>query len=472
MSQLPADCLNDIFEYLEDNGVTLQSCLLVNRLWCEVSVGIFWRTIRKFSTLITCLPNESKEILYKNEIITSTLMSKSPIFNYVSFCKLIRVSELNCNIKHFFDKQQANSSQSLVDKGNIMSQEIYKLLMNQISSLKELDFYPSLKEDIPFPNFIFTSHPGARTCLRDLSVFHCYSDVHSDILYHLSQICHNIQTLSLQLCNVISNGLTNLISTQQNLKHLSFYRFEPYTNLKDIITSLTNFHNTLIELYIIGRQIPLSFFVNFTNLQRIKLSIFDNESFEDYEELQYITFSQLQFLKFKYGCPQRELLIKFLKNNGNNLKELYVIERSKSFNLSIIKFCPKIKRLYTGLTNYDLETLIMIFNKCKYLESIKIYCEGDLNEKDLFEVVTKYSPRSFYKLKLEYDQYARSKLIPKELESFFVSWTNRVPQQPLYLIVNDLMVTDSSFEKDGENMKIIEKFVKLGILTFRKKYRF
>ena len=28
MSQLPADCLNDIFEYLKEDEVTLHSCLL------------------------------------------------------------------------------------------------------------------------------------------------------------------------------------------------------------------------------------------------------------------------------------------------------------------------------------------------------------------------------------------------------------------------------------------------------------
>ncbi len=32
--QLPADCLNDIFKYLEDEMAFLHSCLLVNRLWC------------------------------------------------------------------------------------------------------------------------------------------------------------------------------------------------------------------------------------------------------------------------------------------------------------------------------------------------------------------------------------------------------------------------------------------------------
>ena len=32
MAQLCADCLNEIFEYLENDEVTLLSCLLVNRL--------------------------------------------------------------------------------------------------------------------------------------------------------------------------------------------------------------------------------------------------------------------------------------------------------------------------------------------------------------------------------------------------------------------------------------------------------
>ena len=38
----PTDCLNDIFEYLEKDKFSLHSCLLVNRLWCEVAVRILW----------------------------------------------------------------------------------------------------------------------------------------------------------------------------------------------------------------------------------------------------------------------------------------------------------------------------------------------------------------------------------------------------------------------------------------------
>ena len=46
MSQLPSDCLREIFEYLKDDIVTLHSCLFVNNLWCEVAVRILWRHSR------------------------------------------------------------------------------------------------------------------------------------------------------------------------------------------------------------------------------------------------------------------------------------------------------------------------------------------------------------------------------------------------------------------------------------------
>src|SRR6266480_5767980 len=111
---LPADCLNEFFENLEDDKITLHSCLLVSRFWCKISVRILWRDIWSnryrypvtkdhmlkvdsaiLSTLISCLPNESKELLLKNEIIYISIptskspLSKSPLFNYASFCKVL-----------------------------------------------------------------------------------------------------------------------------------------------------------------------------------------------------------------------------------------------------------------------------------------------------------------------------------------------------------------------------------------------
>src|SRR3954451_19605167 len=78
------DCLNEVFENLEDDKFTLHSCLLVNRLWCKISVRILWRDILNFkdslndkhrskvrlsilSTLFACLPNGSKEFYMRIE---------------------------------------------------------------------------------------------------------------------------------------------------------------------------------------------------------------------------------------------------------------------------------------------------------------------------------------------------------------------------------------------------------------------
>src|SRR6266542_4141730 len=102
------------FEYLEGDIFTLHSCLLVNRLWCKVSVRILWRdtteyNYRTYNTLITCLSDESKEILCRNGIIIST-STKFPTFNYASFCKNLSINQVYYGIEWLLEKQQQNLS--------------------------------------------------------------------------------------------------------------------------------------------------------------------------------------------------------------------------------------------------------------------------------------------------------------------------------------------------------------------------
>src|ERR1043165_8555833 len=97
MSQLNADCLNEIFEHFDNDKVT-HSCLLVSRLWCGVSIRILWMSVWNYNTLIACLPNKSKEILYKNGIIPSTSTSKPALFNYVAFIKNLEIDKVIKNI--------------------------------------------------------------------------------------------------------------------------------------------------------------------------------------------------------------------------------------------------------------------------------------------------------------------------------------------------------------------------------------
>src|SRR6266496_4527565 len=120
MPQLPAECLNEIFEYLEKDKFALHSCLLVNRLWCEVSVRILWRNIwivdsfgyhrlkiqtSILNTLIASLPNESKKILHEKGVLNSAQISNTSLFDYASFCRVLSISEIGQMIINVFKSQ-------------------------------------------------------------------------------------------------------------------------------------------------------------------------------------------------------------------------------------------------------------------------------------------------------------------------------------------------------------------------------
>ncbi|RIA81110.1 hypothetical protein C1645_837525 [Glomus cerebriforme] len=464
MSQLLADCLNEIFEYLENDMVTLHSCLLVNRIWCEVSVKFFWRNIWKYRdsnyrTLIACLPTESKEILLKKGINISTLTSKPPIFNYASFCKILPIHRVGYKLKMILrhDKQY-KQWQNLCNDSYILEQEIYKLYMSQIGSLRKLELILNMDW-----NIAFAFYPGAEDCLKNLSELSYDSDISTELFFQLSQICHNILSLNINYRNHISKELTDLISVQENLKYLSINQFTD-ESLKQIITSIKN-PNNLSKLSIYGEEQPsLLFITKFTNLQELDLSI------GKFEILQHVIFPQLQILKI---YEKFELLTKFIENNGKNLRELYIIHEdycysNDSSNLAIAKSCPNLRKLFVGFKNNELETLKIAFKNCLYLETIKIWCGGNfLSEKEALEMVLKYSHKNLYKVILYHQDYTKSKLLPEELESFFISWANRVPQKSLSLLINDCDYyynARNSLNKSAENMKIIEKYIKLGVI--------
>ncbi|PKC75203.1 hypothetical protein RhiirA1_436462 [Rhizophagus irregularis] len=292
---------------------------------------------------------------------------------------------------------------------------------------------------------------------KNLSELHCYSNLSSEFFYQLSQICHNISLLDIRIGNYISNGLAKLISVQKNLKYFSMKQDDD----NDIPSLITELPNSLIKLNLYGSNcIPLSFISKFSNLQELELSYSYQEDFIGFEELQHIFFPQLQILKIRRAFPRDELLKIFLENNGKNLKEFYLGDfggiSDKSLNLAIARTCPNLKKLSTGFS-YELITLQIVFDGCQYLESIRIWYE-----KKALEAIAKYSHNIDELILYHHSFKARFELLPKELESFFIDWKNRVPQKSLSLII--VTCSTRSLEKNDENMKIIEKYRKLGII--------
>jgi len=451
--QLSADCLNEIFECLGDevDEVTLRSCLLVNRLWCEISVRILWINIQNYKTLFACLPNESKEILHENKIIISTPTSKPPLFNYVTFIKNLS-GLIGEKVESILMKHQQIGNEKCI----IALQEIFKMIMNQ-TTLKKLDFWIGSSHILNVSNIPFTIYPGAMDCLRNLTELRCYPEAYFEFFYPLSQICHNLQSLDINLGDDIENGLSDLISVQQNLKHLRMrvHNYSNYENLSEIITPLTKLSDNIIKLDI---NIPLSFIDKFNNLQELVLELHHS----DFKILQHVILPDLQVLKFEVDCSYHEHLITFLENNGKRLKEIHLPYNDDSINLAITEFCPNLRFLSTLFKYNELRKLKTILSSFQQLERVKVWCgKGLLNENELLETVVKYSQKKFHELIIHYTYSFRSELFSEELEPVFTMWANRIPQQPLSLIIIDC----STYMKvKKESMEVIENFKKMGVI--------
>ncbi|PKC01783.1 hypothetical protein RhiirA5_426171 [Rhizophagus irregularis] len=465
MSQLSADCLFEIFEYLANDKRSLYSCLLVNKLWCNISVRILWRdstnySSRTFITLIKCLPNESKKIISKNIIIHPFPIS-TPMFNYASFCKVLSIYEIQLKFKFLV------RSPEYFIRDYIILIEILKLFMTQISSLKKLDI--QLHKNLPNTNF--TSFPGAENCLKYITELQLFSYINSEFFYNLSQYCHNIKSLIIEFCdNIISDGLKDfLFSIQKNLKYFYIIQSDKSPDLTDLVSSFTTkLYNTVNKFYYSTFNVSFSFINNFTNLQLLEIEHFDTT--DVFEKLAFFIFPYLKILRIDIYTINTKLAIKFLENNGKNLEEFTFCEMTGEsdnlLNLAIAKFCINLKILSTGFKNNELESLKTVLNACKHLEFIKLWIgEVDLlNEKIALEMITNYSPKNLNRIELLYrHQSYTEKLHPEVLDSFFISWTKRLPYFPISIIIKRLDVTES-LDTNEENMNIINKYIKLNVI--------
>ncbi|GET00360.1 hypothetical protein GLOIN_2v1715049 [Rhizophagus clarus] len=124
-----------------------------------------------------------------------------------------------------------------------------------------------------------------------------------------------------------------------------------------------------------------------------------------------------------------------------------------------------LRKLASGFRKSELKSLKKILNSCEHLESIKIWCSGQyLSEKEAIGAVVKHSHENFSELILHHLFRSQSRSFPEELESFFKTWSNRELQKPFSLVIVTNASCVKSLDKFNENVEIIKKYIKLGII--------
>src|SRR4051812_18517605 len=128
------DVIYLVLQELEDDGKTLRSCLLFNRTWCRIIIPILWTNPWKnlkeggekslLSVLLSFLPDNSRDNL--NQRFNISINYRSPLFNYIKYCKHLNLSVLENVINASYSLLRVTSS--LLFKS--IKNEVYKLLIN------------------------------------------------------------------------------------------------------------------------------------------------------------------------------------------------------------------------------------------------------------------------------------------------------------------------------------------------------
>jgi hypothetical protein len=246
-----------------------------------------------YNIILSCLQTSSKQLLFDNDIrLLSTNLSMSPMFNYVSFCKFLKVEIIDNIINLSFNKEEILYKVNYLKKRNLLEQEIYKLFISQCKSIKELEWRTSQ----PLPSFL-----GAPTCFSQL--YTLYIDlyyVNSSNLNEMAQICKDLGDLFISECSQDIPGLISLIDAQRNLKNISFSSLSKGGTCEEIRKALARKGYTINKLSLHGSicVISHSFLTSLINLKYLSIDYYNSDKNEEIKELQrYLAISKFPDLQ-------------------------------------------------------------------------------------------------------------------------------------------------------------------------------
>ncbi|GBC07552.1 hypothetical protein RclHR1_07530001 [Rhizophagus clarus] len=494
MSNLNRDVLFMIFEELQDDSKFLFSCLMVNRLWCEIVIPVLWRkpwcydinyrNKNSLYTIITSyLSDDVKEFLRKKGIQIS---SQSLTFDYLSFCKSINVKIIDeiISIKYLTEYNRF-----------ILQEEIYSFLIRKCPEIKYLNICGTYE---------LVYLPESKVRLESICELTCDTSIDPKYHYRISHICQQIQRIIIINNNYkVNHGTTKLIEFQKNLKYFKWVdKFDddedlyidllvdPYTEIFHILkkhaSTLNHFEVSLqyddydySDYYSIYNDYDYTF-LQYTLLELHNLKVMKIESpiflnsneFEN--ELKKVTYRNLEILKVGIiDIYQATSMIK----NSFYLKELWIDNYYKNYDMfagdsfnfirAICENCFLIEYLsiptFPLLEDYCIE-FEKLLKKCQKLRSLHFkstyYEENELEfGKYLLDVLIKEAPTNLNEIGIPYD----IRLSLDDLEIFLEKWKGR---PAISIIMGEI----SFYRGDNSYRKLIDRYKTEGVIKYTNIY--
>ncbi|CAG8707871.1 7025_t:CDS:1 [Dentiscutata erythropus] len=476
--QLPADCLKEIFELLNDDIRSLHSSINVSKLWCKIGIQILWRHPWKFTgtlnskffwpaivkTLLSCMKDESLMILKQMGIDISISNNKSPMFNYAGYCKYLSPWEINRMVMVIQGRGWWFESNDMSPVEIVIEQELYKLFMSRCSTLKHLII----------PKARILTYPGATMCLSQLSALECSTSIPSTFFKEMAQYCHNLQRLIVEPCDEDVEGLAVLITKQTGLREVELVPTKPkqiktmecHQIGKALVTQATSLKSLYIQNYLCFAPELLASFVNLVTL-RVNICVRFHEGLSS-----SMSFPQLETLEiFEDKSTPFDYYTKVIESTGGNLEKIYFNNVSHADDQELrnyihaITFCCQNIRLVTiVLSNkIEIDELEQLLESCQKIEVLKLQARSlkIIDGERILQLLAVKAPRSLTTLNFDSERpYGCWLFSYKALDEFLNTWKVR-NMKPLSIYF-EIACYEPGF--NAKHYKIIKKYLNEGVL--------
>ncbi|GES93356.1 hypothetical protein GLOIN_2v1671856 [Rhizophagus clarus] len=457
------DVLSLITENLEDDKISLHSCLLVNRSWCEVAVPILWKIPgriilsskkaedRLFNVIVLHLSKESRVIL-KEQGVTFAETYQQPLFNYINFWRHLNLRLL----EEMLSRNLGNSSSLTV---SMIKLDLLSLFINK--NTKFISLY--IPEN---SNWEINNISWAEQCFSDLKNLCCDDIMNQNILKELTKISESIKKL---ICDISKNsknisGIVRLIEAQKNLNEVNIFCNDG--EIVKIIEELLIKKAITIQYLRLSWEPAAKFFSHFLNLKILEI----DTPFFFRRPINYANSNQeksLPTLKILKGnLSSYMILMRLIKSANVHLTTIsirycstfYGDNEVRELIQTIYQNCPNLRYIKVPFKRSNLIDFEKLLVNSKYLDGLVIdTVKLDINCRDLFKILLRSSSLNLFKIKFTFD---RIKF--KLLKSFLVNWKGR---QPMLLQINFVNFIDTPQESNKKRlMSLIEEYKKKGIV--------
>jgi hypothetical protein len=470
---------NEIIKYCQNDFSTLHSCMLVNRLWCRLTIPLLWENpfsipTENYNFIEIYLYNLNqqdklrlKEYGIKNDNNNSTL------FNYPYLIKYLNTQKIIYSIEKWVEqvkiKNDKNNRHKYLNLARLIYKSLFEIFIKDKATLNTFEIEMDTNMDYDYFNVIselILIHPNFINNIKNLKLYFGNLTKFDNLLFLLSN-CNSITSINLRFQNIsLEKSLSNIIISQNNLKKISFiYNDLPlYHTLLSLKNS--NCSNTLTKILFYQIDFKNIFifnqvFENLNNLKSIHIiychslnSNFFNQIiniskpfkltslFLDDDAFQINLFQLDSFKLLLQKCSD------YLENFGFDFILLYDYLKQKLLEQVLI-YCTKIKffESYEVNHHHTFLSLNIIENIHQYLNYLSISSKTFKNSSIILKELGKLLP-----LKLEY-----LNLILTFNENDFEIFLKHI--QNINIFIKKLLIHDNNYLAKQDILPFIEQYI-------------